>query len=222
MNSPNPAYYEGMATARGVRPTPARSWAILLTSANHGTVGPLGSTFPHAGEHHERVVVVEVPAAAGAPSDEVNLVLRAAPEDFALAIEREVAAQAGQVAPVADMTKEQIVHRAIVELRVFAPHELRQDGQVAVPEGWKLVPIQMTDEMRDAGNEITLDRGKLVASYKAMLAAAPAAPAQAKPLPAAQAYLAAELDPAEPVCKVSDLKSAQASTAGGRQEGGQS
>ena len=75
-----------------------RSWSILLTSANHGTVGPLGSTFPHAGEHHERVVVVEVPAAAGAPSDEVNLVLRAARENFAGAIEREVAAQAGQVA----------------------------------------------------------------------------------------------------------------------------
>ena len=56
-----------------------RSWSILLTSANHGTVGPLGSTFPHAGEHHERVVVVEVPASAGAPSDQVNLVLRAAP-----------------------------------------------------------------------------------------------------------------------------------------------
>ena len=49
-----------------------------------------------------------------------------------------------------------------------------------------------------------------------------AAPAQAKPLPAAQAYLAAELDPAEPVYKVADLKSAQASTAGGRQEGGES
>lgn len=235
MNSPNPAYYEAMATARGVRPTPARSWAILLTSANHGTVGPLGSTFPHAGEHHERVVVVEVPAGAGAPSDEVNLVLRAAPAAkaggdaeaalsnerieelwdetptadaetfrevryrFARAIEREVAAQAGQVAPadlhdaimllretspydpvrhstehvaykcghrdarhaaaelatgfeagqvapVADMTKEQIVHRAIVELRVFAPHELRQDGQVAVPEGFALMPRRLTAE----------------------------------------------------------------------------
>lgn len=110
-----------------------RSWSILLTSANHGTVGPLGSTFPHAGEHHERVVVVEVPASAGAPSDQVNLVLRAAPAaeagastvltderideiarehweldgrdsenfvyaPFARAVEREVAAQAGQVA----------------------------------------------------------------------------------------------------------------------------
>ena len=56
-----------------------RTWSILLTSANHGTVGPVGSTFPHAGEKHERVLVVEVPAAAGAPSGQVNLKLVAAP-----------------------------------------------------------------------------------------------------------------------------------------------
>lgn len=88
------------ATPSTITPAAAarRAWSILLTSANHGTVGPIGSTFPHAGEKHERVVVVEVPAAAGAPSDEVNLVLRAAPADFARAIEREVAAQAGQLA----------------------------------------------------------------------------------------------------------------------------
>lgn len=44
----------------------------------------------------------------------------------------------------------------------------------AVPEVWTLVPVQMTDAMRDAGNEIILDRCKLVRAYKAMLAAAPA------------------------------------------------
>lgn len=77
---------QAITRAAGAMPstmTPAaaarRAWAILLTSANHGVVGPLGSTFPHAGEKHERVVVVEVPAGAGAPSDEVNLVLRAVP-----------------------------------------------------------------------------------------------------------------------------------------------
>lgn len=56
-----------------------RSWAILLTSENHGTVGPVGCAFPWAGEKHERVLVVEVPAAAGAPSDQVNLKLVPAP-----------------------------------------------------------------------------------------------------------------------------------------------
>ena len=50
-----------------------RSWAILLTSANHGVVGPVGSTFPHAGEKFERLVVTEVPSAVGAPLDQVNL-----------------------------------------------------------------------------------------------------------------------------------------------------
>ena len=57
----------------------ARTWSILLTSENHGTVGPVGCAFPWAGEKHERVLVVEVPAAAGAPSDQVNLKLVPAP-----------------------------------------------------------------------------------------------------------------------------------------------
>ncbi|OIJ42012.1 hypothetical protein [Massilia timonae] len=70
--------YEAQARAAAAWAT-GRSWSILLTSANHGVVGPLGHVFKHAGEHHERVVVVEVPTGAGAPSDEVNLVLRAAP-----------------------------------------------------------------------------------------------------------------------------------------------
>lgn len=45
-----------------------RRWSILLTSANHGTVGPLGSTFAHAGEKHERVDVIEVVANGAAPA----------------------------------------------------------------------------------------------------------------------------------------------------------
>lgn len=68
------AIERALAGPAGVAP---RAWSILLTSANHGVVGPLGHAFKHAGEHHERVVVVEVPAAAGAPSDQVNLALRA-------------------------------------------------------------------------------------------------------------------------------------------------
>jgi len=50
-----------------------RSWSILLTSANHGTVGPVGSTFPHAGEHHERVVVTELVEAGAPPAPGVDL-----------------------------------------------------------------------------------------------------------------------------------------------------
>ena len=50
-----------------------RSWSLLLTSENHGAVGPLGSTFPHAGEKHERVQVVEIVAAGSAPAPGVDL-----------------------------------------------------------------------------------------------------------------------------------------------------
>ncbi len=51
-----------------------RTWAILLTSANHGTVGPVGSTFPHAGEKHERVQVMEIVEAGAAPAPHADLV----------------------------------------------------------------------------------------------------------------------------------------------------
>ena len=50
-----------------------RSWSLLLTSENHGAVGPLGSTFPHAGEKHERVQVVEIVAAGVPPAPGVDL-----------------------------------------------------------------------------------------------------------------------------------------------------
>ena len=47
--------------------------------------------------------------------------------------------------------------------------------QPAPVQGWKLVPVQPTDEMRDAGNVIIGDRGALFAAYRAMLDAAPQA-----------------------------------------------
>jgi len=50
-----------------------RSWAVLLTSENHGTVGPVGCTFPWAGEKHERVQVVEIVEAGAAPAAGVDL-----------------------------------------------------------------------------------------------------------------------------------------------------
>ena len=50
-----------------------RSWSLRLTSENHGAVGPLGSTFPHAGEKHERVQVVEIVAAGSPPAPGVDL-----------------------------------------------------------------------------------------------------------------------------------------------------
>lgn len=48
-----------------------------------------------------------------------------------------------------------------------------QAEALRVPDGYALVPVEPTDEMRDAGNEIILDRGKLFRAWKAMLSAAP-------------------------------------------------
>jgi len=208
-----------------------RSWSILLTSANHGTVGPLGSTFPHAGEHHERVVVVEMPTAAGAPSDEVNLVLRAAPAAkaggdagaalsnerieelwdetptadaetfrevryrFARAIEREVAAQAGQVAATDDhLTEDQKWLLESAEMvrsggypelasKIRANCKASVAGQVAVPEMTDAEIVSVWQGM-PGGAEGWLKQFGYLQFARAVLAAAPAAPAQAKPLPA--------------------------------------
>ncbi|MBZ9665786.1 hypothetical protein H3221_013595 [Pseudomonas sp. LMG 31766] len=44
---------------------------------------------------------------------------------------------------------------------------------VGVPDGYALVPVEPTDEMRDAGNVYTLNRSTLFRSWHAMLAAAP-------------------------------------------------
>lgn len=71
--NPNPAYFDALAKARGVQLPQARTWSILLTSANHGTVGPVGSTFSHAGEHHERVQVMEIVEAGAPPAPGVDL-----------------------------------------------------------------------------------------------------------------------------------------------------
>jgi hypothetical protein len=72
---------QAIARATGATPstippqnsTAGRAWSILLTSENHGTVGPIGCTFPWAGEKHERVQVVEVVAAGAAPAPGVDM-----------------------------------------------------------------------------------------------------------------------------------------------------
>jgi len=209
----------------------SRSWSILLTSANHGVVGPVGSQFPHAGENHERVLVVEVPAAAGAPSDQVNLVLRSQPTGIPVAAaERQDAVERALKAAQAWANEEYVCGRnmgkggpgthaacdakqatCLAAIQALAAPVAAQAGQVAVPEGWKLVPIEPTLDMVTHGFESAPDeffspgedwdayaemtgcqkaahRAKLC--WAAMLAAAPAAPAQAKPLPGGQVRIA--------------------------------
>ena len=111
-----------------------RYWSLCMTSENHGTVGPAGCTFSHAPEKHERVLVVEVPTPAGAPSDQVNLKLITAP----------VAAQAGLVAAplpaghvrIADIPSIEITLRQAKELvAMFGGH----DAEISIfqrPAAW--------------------------------------------------------------------------------------
>lgn len=64
--------------------------------------------------------------------------------------------------------------KLIAHIDQHVASQVRAARDAAIPAGWKLVPLQMTDAMRDVGNEIILDRCKLTRAYKAMLAAAPA------------------------------------------------
>jgi len=50
-----------------------RTWALCMTSENHGTVGKAGDPFSHAPGKHERVQVVEIVAAGTPPAPDVDL-----------------------------------------------------------------------------------------------------------------------------------------------------
>lgn len=216
-----------------------RSWAILLTSANHGVVGPLGHPFKHAGEHHERVVVVEVPAGAGAPSDEVNLVLRAAPPAQAktgasTALSNERIEELWDETQTADAETFNEVRRRFA--RAIEREVAAQAGQVAVPEGWRLVPVESCGKMTKAGEKAlrkllgsTATTFDAYSCYAAMLAAAPSAPVVAQQAPADEykpvgkflfTGMAYEATSSDDPRGITLYRPAQASTPGERQEGG--
>jgi hypothetical protein len=157
----------------------ARTWAILLTSENHGTVGPVGCAFPWAGEKHERVLVVEVPAPAGAPSDQVTLKLVAAPSALvgASVDTQELRDMANQFL---DMSEKQDHDESacfskwgeiITHIDQHVASQVRAARDAAIPDGWKLVPVEPTSEMIDAAR---VHQTTFSAIYAAMLAAAPA------------------------------------------------
>ena len=92
-----------------------RTWSLCMTGENYGEVGPAGSAFQHRGEKHERVLVVEVPNPACAPSDQVGLKLIAAP----------VVAQAIHVAASAEQIEwsHDLQERLIAAGQDFDEHE---------------------------------------------------------------------------------------------------
>lgn len=139
-----------------------RSWSILLTSANHGVVGAAGSEFKAVPEGYERVQVMEIVEAGAAPAPGTDLggLVRIALDGTAIPLAGPVAAQAGQVA---------VLEGWAVERVGDAIHIKRADGR------W-------CGYMPEIGPAAALTFEFLAA----MLAAAPAAPAQTKPLPTAE------------------------------------
>ena len=67
------------------------------------------------------------------------------------------------------------------EMRIRLMHaqtiEIDVPISVSVPEGWKLVPVEPTNQMFEAGNSAywstETNRCAIIATYSAMLAAAP-------------------------------------------------
>lgn len=92
------------------------------------------------------------------------------------------------------------------------PYEIEEQAdRQRVPEGWKLVPVDPTKEMVDAAviaYERTKD-GTIAGAYRAMLAAAPEAPAQAEQVP--KAWMHEE----DPYRVISDVQKQQAIRDGG-------
>jgi hypothetical protein len=191
-----------------------RTWSLCMTSENHGTVGPAGCTFSHAPEKHERVLVVEMPCPAGAPSDQVNLKLITAP----------VAAQAGQVAPAEELARFCPACGSVGDVGP-AYRDCCPDGNEA-----RLIPKRLAEKCHEL----------FKVALSTMRAAGPASPAKAASPPAGQPMIGKLLDQFselpvlwglnEPGALVrhSDVfkmlvaagKAAQASTSGERQEGG--
>ena len=184
-----------------------RYWSLCMTSENHGTVGPAGCKFTHAPDKHERVLVVEVPTAAGAGSTPHPNWLDYDPAKDILTIygvkySGELFSGLG-LGPVGMSFT--ILAREDGALTLCRGPVAAQAGQVAVPEGFKLVPVEPTLEMVTKGFESAPDecfsptaeweayaamtgcqkaahRARLC--YAAMLATVPTSPAQASPAPA--------------------------------------
>jgi len=115
-----------------------RTWSLCMTSENHGTVGPAGCTFSHAPEKHERGLVVEVPAAAGAPVDQVNLQLVGARR------RRPVAEFKGYVDGQPAVTWLDRDNMPRVGTKLFDAPVAVQAGQVAAPERFVVMPHRLT------------------------------------------------------------------------------
>ena len=204
-----------------------RSWSLLLTSENHGAVGPLGSTFPHAGEKHERVQVVEIVAAGSAPAPGVDLagLVRFGfcdinddefleRPDGAYFLAHEVEARCASAAPVAAQAGQ---GASSEELARFCPAcgsvgDVGPAYRDCCPDGneARRIPKRLAEKCHEL----------FKVALSTMRAAAPASPAQAASLPVAPTCSCPSGDGSlRWPCDVHP-PAAQASTSGERQEGG--
>jgi len=208
-----------------------RYWSLCMTSENHGTVGKAGDMFSHAPGKHERVLVVEVPAAAGAPVDQVNLQLVGARR------RRPVAEFKGYVDGQPAVTWLDRDNMPRVGTKMFVEPVAEQAAQVAPAEELaRFCPAcgsvgGVGPAYRDCcpdGNEARRIPKRLAekchelfkVALSTMRAAAPASPAQAAPLPVAPTCSCPSGDGSlRWPCDVHS-PAAQASTSGERQEGG--
>ncbi len=135
-----------------------RYWSLCMTSENHGTVGPAGCKFSHAPNKHERVLVVEVPAAAGAPVDQVSLQLVTSTGGQADVDRALRAAQAwvneeymcgrrmGKGEPAMSDRAEAAKSECIAAILALAAPAAAQPGQVAAPsQSWRAIGPLLVD-----------------------------------------------------------------------------
>jgi hypothetical protein len=135
-----------------------RTWSLCMTSENHGTVGPAGCKFTHAPDKHERVLVVEVPAAAGAPVDQVSLQLVTSAGGQADVDRALRAAQAwvneeymcgrrmGKGEPALSGRADAAKTECIAAILALAAPVAAQAGQVAVPlPAWRGIKAVLTN-----------------------------------------------------------------------------
>lgn len=152
-------------------------------------MGPVGSTFPHAGEKHERVQVMEIVEAGAAPAPGTDLAglvrLPLTNEQIAAgaAVECDHGAPIGRNAAI-----------DVFDAMCAAAPAAAQAGQVAVPEGWTVERVGDAIHIKRADGrwcgymqEIDSPAHRLTHEFlDAMLAAAPSAPAVAQQAPAPQ------------------------------------
>ena len=149
-----------------------RTWALCMTSENHGTVGKAGDPFHHAPGKHERVQVVEIVAAGTPPAPDVDLagLVRIDVTDLVGKLDEVRTWACNLPIPTrgtgSAMRKVSEVKEALAAAPVAAPA-----GQVAVPD-WTSVDERLPDgcyclaTYRDRAGKLRIIRAMYVRQFE--------------------------------------------------------